>query len=86
MLFLNGMRNGLREIIGHPVRSLLTMVGLICGAASLVAMIGLVHGLLADWRAFLYETGGLEKIGGESGRPVCRHQCLLSRCSTLLRA
>ena len=69
MLFLNGMRNGLREIIGHPIRSLLTMVGLICGVASLVAMIGMVHGMLADWRAFLYETGGLEKIGGKEDRP-----------------
>ena len=69
MLFFNGMRNGLREIVGHPVRSLLTMIGLICGAASLVAMIGMVHGMLADWRAFLYETGGLEKIGCKDDRP-----------------
>ncbi|MFI5358084.1 MAG: ABC transporter permease, partial [Opitutales bacterium] len=69
MLFFNGIRHGLREILGHPIRSLLTMVGLICGVASLIAMIGMVHGMLADWRAFLYETGGLEKIGGRSDRP-----------------
>ena len=69
MLFLNGMRNGLRETLGHPVRSLLTLVGLVCGVASLIAMIGMVHGMLADWRAFLYETGGLEKIGGKEERP-----------------
>ncbi len=69
MLFLNGMRNGLREILGHPIRSLLTVVGLVCGVASLIAMIGMVHGMLADWRAFLYETGGLEKIGGREQRP-----------------
>jgi ABC-type antimicrobial peptide transport system permease subunit len=69
MIFLNGIRNGLREITGHPVRSLITMVGLVCGVASLIAMIGLVHGLLADWRAFLVETGGLEKVALADERP-----------------
>ncbi|MDB6128659.1 MAG: hypothetical protein JWM35_2555 [Verrucomicrobia bacterium] len=69
MQFLSGIRNGLREILAHPVRSLLTMVGLICGAASLIAMIGMVQGMLSGWRAFLYETGGLEKIGSEWARP-----------------
>ena len=80
MIFLNGIRNGLREITGHPVRSLLTMIGLICGTASLIAMIGLVHGLLADWRAFLVETGGLEKVGLLDERPpeTQRHLAAIS--------
>lgn len=80
MIFLNGIRNGLREITGHPVRSGITMVGLICGVASLIAMIGLVHGLLADWRAFLVETGGLEKVGIASERPpeAQRHLATIS--------
>lgn len=69
MIFLNGIRNGLREITGHPVRSLLTMIGLICGVASLIAMIGLVHGLLADWRAYIAEAGGLEKVAIVDERP-----------------
>ncbi|MDB6168827.1 MAG: hypothetical protein JWM88_1691 [Verrucomicrobia bacterium] len=69
MLFLTGMRDGVREILAHPVRSLLTLFGLICGVASLIAMIGMVHGMLAGWRAFLYETGGLEKVGSVASRP-----------------
>ncbi|MDB6093461.1 MAG: hypothetical protein JWM32_1023 [Verrucomicrobia bacterium] len=69
MLLLNGMRDGWREIVAHPIRSLLTMFGLICGVASLIAMIGMVHGMLAGWRASLYEMGGLEKIGSEWARP-----------------
>jgi putative ABC transport system permease protein len=69
MLLFNGIRDGLREIVAHPVRSMLTMFGLICGTASLIAMIGMVSGMLSGWRAFLYETGGLEKIGSEASRP-----------------
>ncbi len=80
MIFLNGIRNGLREITGHPVRSLITMVGLICGVASLIAMIGLVHGLLADWRTFLVESGGLEKVALADERPPAaqRHLAAIS--------
>ncbi len=85
MIFLNGIRNGLREIIGHPVRSGITMVGLVCGVASLIAMIGLVHGLLADWRAFLVETGGLEKVGLMAERPPA-NQLHLAAISGGLRA
>jgi ABC-type antimicrobial peptide transport system permease subunit len=69
MLLLQGIRGGIREIATHPVRSALTLFGLICGAASLIAMIGMVHGMLSGWRAFLFETGGLEKIGGKWARP-----------------
>lgn len=76
MIFLNGMRNGLREITGHPVRSLITMVGLICGVASLIAMIGLVHGLLGDWRTYLVEAGGLEKVSLLDERPPRAQQHL----------
>lgn len=69
MLFLNGLRDGWREIAAHPIRSVLTMFGLICGVASLIAMMGMVQGMLAGWRANLFEMGGLEKIGSERARP-----------------
>lgn len=69
MTFLTGIRDGLREIFYHPVRSFITMIGLVFGVASLIAMMGLVHGLLADWRANIIETGGLEKVTIFDERP-----------------
>ena len=53
---------GIREIWAHKFRSLLTMLGIILGVASLVAMSALVSGMEKGAREALIAIGGLEKI------------------------
>ncbi|PYJ07549.1 MAG: hypothetical protein DME25_03610 [Verrucomicrobia bacterium] len=54
--------NGLREIWAHKFRSLLTMLGIILGVASLVAMSALVAGMEKGAKEALVAIGGLEKV------------------------
>lgn len=53
---------GFREIWAHKFRSLLTMLGIILGVSSLVAMSALVKGMEKGAREALIAIGGLEKI------------------------
>jgi putative ABC transport system permease protein len=53
---------GFREIWAHKFRSLLTMLGIILGVASLVAMSALVKGMEKGAKEALVAIGGLEKI------------------------
>jgi len=53
---------GLREIWAHKFRSLLTMLGIILGVSSLVAMSALVAGMEKGAREALIAIGGLEKV------------------------
>jgi putative ABC transport system permease protein len=53
---------GLREIWAHKFRSLLTMLGIILGVSSLVAMSALVAGSEKGAREALIAIGGLEKV------------------------
>lgn len=53
---------GMREIWAHKFRSLLTMLGIILGVSSLVAMSALVSGMEKGAREALIAIGGLEKI------------------------
>ena len=78
MILFTSIRDGLREILQHPVRSFITMIGLVFGVASLIAMMGLVHGLIADWRVSIIETGGLEKVAVLDERPPKTQQHLAS--------
>ena len=57
---------GLREIWAHKFRSLLTMLGIILGVSSLVAMSALVAGMEKGAKEALVAIGGLEKIRVES--------------------
>jgi putative ABC transport system permease protein len=52
----------MREIWAHKVRSLLTMLGIILGVASLVAMSALVSGMEKGAKEALIAIGGLEKV------------------------
>jgi putative ABC transport system permease protein len=54
--------SGLREIWAHKFRSLLTMLGIILGVSSLVAMSALVKGMENGAREALVAIGGLEKL------------------------
>ncbi|MBK9139302.1 MAG: ABC transporter permease [Verrucomicrobia bacterium] len=53
---------GFREIWAHKFRSLLTMLGIILGVASLVAMSALVKGMENGAKEALVAIGGLEKV------------------------
>jgi len=53
---------GLREIWAHKFRSLLTMLGIILGVSSLVAMSALVKGMEKGAKEALVAVGGLEKV------------------------
>ena len=53
---------GVREIWAHKFRSLLTMLGIILGVSSLVAMSALVSGMEKGAREALIAIGGLEKV------------------------
>ncbi|MHB8521172.1 MAG: ABC transporter permease [Limisphaerales bacterium] len=53
---------GFKEIWAHKFRSLLTMLGIILGVSSLVAMSALVKGMENGMREALIAIGGLEKV------------------------
>ncbi|MGV3771306.1 MAG: ABC transporter permease [Verrucomicrobiales bacterium] len=53
---------GLKEIWSHKFRSLLTMLGIILGVSSLVAMSAMVAGMEKGMKEALIAIGGLEKI------------------------
>jgi putative ABC transport system permease protein len=60
--FVNSITVGFKEIWAHKSRSLLTVMGIILGVASLVAMSALVKGMENGLRAALIEIGGVEKV------------------------
>ena len=62
MNFFNSILIGFKEIWSHKFRSLLTVLGIILGVASLVAMSALVQGMENGLRAALIEIGGIEKV------------------------
>lgn len=62
MDFWSSISLGLREIWAHKFRSLLTMLGIILGVSSLVAMSAMVKGMEVGMKQALVAIGGLEKI------------------------
>src|SRR5438105_474562 len=60
------VQTGLREIWAHKFRSLLTMLGIILGVSSLVAMSALVKGMEVGAQEALIAIGGLQKVRIES--------------------
>jgi putative ABC transport system permease protein len=63
MNWLSGLLIGLQEIREHKFRSFLTMLGVILGVASLLAMFALTAGIAAGWRNTMEQLGGLERVG-----------------------
>jgi len=57
-----GASNGLSEVWSNKVRSLLSMSGIILGVAALVAMVGIVQGMLGNMRASFERSGGVLKL------------------------
>src|SRR5690349_19188270 len=60
------IQTGLREIWAHKFRSVLTMLGIILGVSSLVAMSALVAGMEKGAKEALVAIGGLEKVRVEA--------------------
>ena len=60
----SGVVNGLGEIWGHKLRSMLTICCVLLGVASMVVTTGFMEGFFGSWGAALEERGGLEKISG----------------------
>src|SRR5256886_12202762 len=56
------LQTGLREIWAHKFRSVLTMLGIILGVSSLVAMSALVAGMEKGAKEALIAIGGIEKV------------------------
>jgi putative ABC transport system permease protein len=56
------LQAGLREIWAHKFRSLLTMLGIVLGVSSLVAMSALVTGMERGAREALIAIGGLARV------------------------
>ncbi|KAF0178024.1 MAG: Uncharacterized protein FD161_2223 [Limisphaerales bacterium] len=59
---LNAIAVGFKEIWANKFRSLLTMLGIILGVSSLVAMSALVKGMENGMKEALIAIGGLEKV------------------------
>jgi putative ABC transport system permease protein len=62
MHFANAIVIGFKEIAAHKFRSLLTMMGIILGVSSLVAMSAIIQGMENGLREALIAVGGVEKI------------------------
>src|SRR5512139_3947007 len=62
MDFSNAITLGFKEIWAHKFRSALTMLGIILGVSSLVAMSALVKGMENGMKEALIAMGGLDKV------------------------
>ena len=61
MIFINTILIGLKEIWTHKFRSILTMLGIVLGVASLVAMAAIVKGMENGMKEAMLAMGGLDK-------------------------
>ena len=62
MSLLNSIMIGLKDVWAHKLRSLLTMLGIILGVASLVAMAAIVKGMENGLKENMIAMGGTDKV------------------------
>jgi len=62
MNFLNTIIVGLKEVWSHKFRSLLTMLGIILGVASLVGMAAIIKGMENGMRETMIAMGGADRV------------------------
>ncbi|MGE9295553.1 MAG: ABC transporter permease [Puniceicoccales bacterium] len=79
MIIGSAIIHGVREIGKHKFRSLLSMIGIILGVAALVAMVGVVEGMMASFRKAFEATGGIEKIEVTSSEPPVTQEAIAHR-------
>jgi ABC-type antimicrobial peptide transport system permease subunit len=73
MHLLNAILIGVKDIWGHKFRSLLTMLGIILGVASLVGMTAIVKGMENGLKEAMIAMGGADKVLIRD-QPVPPHQ------------
>src|SRR5512136_1174863 len=62
MTLLNTIVIGLKEVWSHKIRSLLTMMGIILGVASLVGMTAIIQGMENGMKETMIAMGGADKV------------------------
>ncbi len=62
MIFSNTILAGLKEVWSHKFRSLLTMLGIILGVASLVGMAAVIKGMENGMKETMIAMGGADKV------------------------
>src|SRR5574338_161456 len=62
MNLFNTILVGLKEVWAHKFRSLLTMLGIILGVASLVGMAAIIKGMENGMRETMIAMGGADKV------------------------
>ena len=62
MNLLNTILVGLKEVWAHKFRSLLTMLGIILGVASLVGMAAIIKGMENGMKEAMIAMGGADKV------------------------
>src|SRR5512138_919645 len=62
MTLLNTVAVGLKEVWSHKFRSLLTMMGIILGVASLVGMTAIIKGMENGMKETMIAMGGADKV------------------------
>ena len=62
MNLFNAIAIGFKEIWAHKFRSLLTMLGIVLGVSSLVALSAVVNGMENGMKEALVAVGGLERV------------------------
>ncbi len=62
MNLLLGVQIGFREIFSHKFRSFLTMLGIILGVSSMIAMFALTEGIARGMKETMQMIGGVEQI------------------------
>jgi len=85
MNFFVNLGHGLIEIWAHKFRSLLSMICVALGVASLVIVSGFIQGMFDGWKVAMSSAGGLEKIWVDDKPlpPRQRHLQGVSRGKTL---
>src|SRR4051812_11998337 len=62
MTLANTVAVGLKEVWSHKFRSILTMLGIVLGVASLVAMAAIIKGMENGMRETMVAIGGADKV------------------------
>src|SRR3954453_5697699 len=62
MTVTNTILVGLKEVWAHKFRSILTMLGIILGVASLVGMAAIIKGMENGMRETMIAMGGADKV------------------------
>src|SRR5690348_15218690 len=65
MTLANTITVGLKEVWAHKFRSILTMLGIILGVASLVGMAAIIKGMENGMRESMIAIGGADKVWTE---------------------